>query len=527
MPIIQPSVGLYVGCMWVVWLYDSRVTGLADLVDEAVRRVRQAGTDLRRVEVKKALGGIPQSLPETISAFANSHGGVIILGLDERAGFAPVGADPKPLAVALANACQNLVEPSARADTDIVDVDGMPVAACAVAPVDSVRRPCYVKSQGLERGSYIRGHDGDRHLTTYEIHAVLSSRGQPTDDRAVVPDATVADLDAAAVAVLLERLRRTRGPVFQQQDDLTVLRMVGALATGSDHPSLAGLLALGVYPQQFLPQLDVTFVAFPTVDAQPLQDGTRFLDNASIDGPIPSMVAQAESAVARNMTRGAVITSQGRQDVPEYPLDAVRELVVNAIMHRDYHRLAQGTQIRVELYPNRLAITSPGGLFGVADPDELTRTPITASRNNSLGKLLEDIPMPHSGRTVAENRGGGLIAVKAALTRAGLPPAKITSTLSHFTVELFGRHHPGVDRSRQSRASAPSPAAAVTPRQAAVLGLLEQGDLTTAVLADTLGISRQAVLKHLTALETRGLVEPDANRKSRNVGWRLRRGVAG
>ena len=488
---------------------------LASTVRDAVSRVRQAGTDLRGIEVKKALGGAPKTLPETISAFANGDGGLIILGLDERSGFAPVGADARALAVACANACQNLLEPAVTAEVDIVDVDGAPVAVCAVHPVDSARRPCFVKSQGMERGSYIRGYDGDRHLTTYEIHALLSAHGQPTDDRAPVPDATMADLDPAAITVLLERLRRTRGPVFQSQDDMTVLRMVGVLATGSDHPSLAGLLALGMYPQQFFPQLDVTFVAYPTVDAQPLRDGTRFLDNVSIDGRIPDMVAMAESAVARNMTRGAVITSQGREDVPEYPLDAVRELVVNAIMHRDYHPLAQGTQIRVELYPDRLSITSPGGLFGVADPDALTRTPITASRNNSLGKLLEDTLMPRSGRTVAENRGSGLIAVSAALARAGLPPARITSTLSHFTVELFHDHGRGPGALGELGSVKP----VVTARQAEVLRLLEQGDRPAAELAGALGISRQAVLRRLAALEARGLVRPDMNRKSRNMRW--------
>jgi ATP-dependent DNA helicase RecG len=498
------------------------MTDLTVEVAEAVSRVRRAGTDLRDIEVKKALGGVPKTLAESVSAFANGVGGLIILGLDEQAGFVPVGVDVKPLAVALAAACSDGVEPAVRAEIDVVEVDGVPVVACVIPPVDGTRKPCFVKSQGLERGSYIRGHDGDRHLTTYEIHALASMRGQPGDDRAVVPDATLADLDQGAVAALLGRLRRTRGPVFQAQDDATVLRMVGVLATGSDHPTVAGLLAMGVYPQQFFPQLDVTFVAFPTVDARPLRDGTRFWDNVSIDGSVPVMVDLAEAAVARNMTRGAVVTGEGRQDVPEYPLDAVRELIVNAVMHRDYHRLAQGTQIRVELYPDRLAITSPGGLYGVADPDALTRTPITSSRNNTLGKLLEDVQMPHAGRAVAENRGSGLIAVSAALDEAGLPPARITATLSHFTVELFRRPGPHLTGSAHVRAQTALPRTigeAVTARQADVLRLLDRGALATVDLAAALGITRQAVQKHLVVLEARGLVQPDGNRKSRDVRW--------
>ncbi|MDR1431089.1 MAG: putative DNA binding domain-containing protein, partial [Propionibacteriaceae bacterium] len=415
------------------------MTNLKTVVEQSVSRIRAAETDLHDVEVKKALGGVPKSLPESVSAFANGQGGIIILGLDEGAGFAPVGADAKKMAEALVSACADAVEPAIRSEIDIVEVGGVPVAACAVPALEASRKPCFVKAQGLERGSYIRGHDGDRHLTTYEIHALLSLRSQPRDDRATVPEATMSDLDSAAVGRLLTRLRRTRGPVFQSQDDTTVLRMVGVLNADSEYLTLAGLLTLGIYPQQFFPQLDVTFVSFPTVDARPLPDGTRFLENQSIDGPIPQMVDAVESTLVRNMTRGAVITGAGRKDIFEYPTQAVRELVVNALMHRDYHRLAQGAQIRVELYPDRLVVTSPGGLFGVADPDALAHIPITSSRNNALGKILEDIEMPHSGRTVAENRGSGLIAVSAALEEAGMPPARFKSTLSHFTVELLRR----------------------------------------------------------------------------------------
>ncbi|MDR2619835.1 MAG: HTH domain-containing protein [Propionibacteriaceae bacterium] len=409
----------------------------------------------------------------------------------------------------------------------LYDKYGVPVAACAIPPLESSRKPCFVKTQGLERGSYIRGHDGDRHLTTYEIHVLISGRGQPKDDVAEVSAATLNDLNPTQVTRLLERLRRTRGPIFTAQDDNTVLRMVGVLAQDSEHPTLAGLLSLGIYPQQFFPQLDITFVQFPTVDARPLPDGTRFLDNISIDGSIPEMVELAESVVARNMTRGAVINGMGREDVWEYPIEAVRELIVNAIMHRDYHPLAQGTQIRIEMYPNRLTVMSPGGLFGVNDPDALMRTPITSSRNNTLSKLLEDVVMPNSGRSVAENRGSGLIAVSTALRGAGMPPARIKPTLSHFSVELFRRREnalfpPELSQTPQSIPPSRSGETAVEPtsRQSDILQLLAQADQTSISLATTLGITRQAVLKQLSTLENMGLVEPTTNRKSKKARWR-------
>jgi ATP-dependent DNA helicase RecG len=299
--------------------------------------------------------------------------------------------------------------------------------------------------------------------------------------------------------------------------------MVGALAPGSSLPTLAGLLSLGVYPQQFLPQLDITFVVFPTIDGRPMADGTRFLDNVSIDGSIPQMIDMAEKALIRNMTRRAVITGAGREDVWEFPLEAVRELIVNAIMHRDYHPLAQGTQIRMELYPDRLTITNPGGLFGVADPEALMRTPITSSRNNTLSKLLEDIEMPSSTRTVAENRGSGLIAVSTELDRANMPQACISSTISHFTIELHRQHGstgteavPPLQPSGSDLRQIPQ----LTPRQTEVLEVLSRTDVTAADISEYLGISRQAVQKHLSSLESKGLVEPTSEKRtSRTTRW--------
>ncbi|MXW68590.1 MAG: transcriptional regulator, partial [Acidimicrobiia bacterium] len=97
-------------------------------------------------------------------------------------------------------------------------------------------------------------------------------------------------------------------------DDDQILRSVGVLVGGEEPGiSLAGLLALGRYPQQFVPQLNVTFVAYPTTNGEPLEDGTRFLDNESLDGSIPVMLSGSLAAIRRNLTRRAIVTGEGRR----------------------------------------------------------------------------------------------------------------------------------------------------------------------------------------------------------------------
>jgi ATP-dependent DNA helicase RecG len=279
----------------------------------------------------------------------------------------------------------------------------------------------------MDRGSYIRTHDGDRRLTTYEVHILASSSGQPVDDMAAVPGATIEDLDPDLVRVLVKRLRSTRGGVFSQTTEAEILRLMGVVVDneGGLRVTLAGLLALGRYPQQFLPQLDATFVAHPTTSGEPLADGTRFTDNQSIDGPIPAIVAEALAAVRRNMKRRSVIVGLGREDRWEYPEEAVREVVANALMHRDYHPLARGAQVRVALYPDRLEVASPGGLYGPIAREDLGAEPMSSSRNARLAKLLEDVEVAGTGWTVCENRGSGLVATAAALRAAGFEPPEL------------------------------------------------------------------------------------------------------
>ena len=106
------------------------------------------------------------------------------------------------------------------------------------------------------------------------------------------------------------------------------------------------------------------------------------------------MVRDTLAAIRRNMSRRAVIADAGRQDIWEYPETALREAVVNALVHRDLSGSARGTQVQVEMYPDRLVIKNPGGLFGPVTVDSLGEEAISSARNATLIKLLEDVPLP-------------------------------------------------------------------------------------------------------------------------------------
>ena len=430
------------------------MSSLQQRLDEMLPAVRSAGSDLRDIEIKDASGGFPESLLPTISAFANGSGGMIVLGLSEP-DFLPTGADAAKLASDLASRCSKDFEPPVLPEIALCRVDDALVVVADVPETDAGAKPCSVMADSKNHPplAYIRSHDGNRRLTAYEHHALQAGRGQPRDDLEPVDGTSAADLDPELVNALLRRLRSRSGTRQWSDDDATCLRLLGVLVDAPQHSadgpadgtapaevvSLGGLLALGRYPQRYLPRLEIAFAAYPTVSGAPLADGTRFLDSRPIDGPIPVMLEAVAEAIRRNTRRRGVVVGLWREDHWEFPLEAVREVVVNALMHRDYRAAARGQPVMLALYPDRLEITNPGGLFGAIDPDRLLTAPVTAARNSHLAKLLRDLPASEGRRTVSENFGTGLLAVAESLRAAGLAPPELEHSLTEFRV-VFRNH---------------------------------------------------------------------------------------
>ncbi|MFN8075186.1 MAG: ATP-binding protein [Kineosporiaceae bacterium] len=408
-----------------------------------VALLRRRRTDLPSVEAKSAAGGLPRSVRETVSAFSNDRGGLLLLGLDEQASFAVApGMDAVSIRDALASLCSDAFEPPVRAEIDIHDFEGGQVVVATIPELDQARKPCYVKAKGMTGGSYTRGGDGDRLLTPYEIYLLHANRGQPRDDHEVVPEAGPEDLDPDAVARLLRRVRRREPAAFAAVDDETALIRLGVLRRGAPRPgvTLAGLITLGQWPQQYLPQLCVTFIAVPGVHKDAIPEGApRFTDNATIRGPLPQMIEDTVQVILRNTMTAAHVHGVGREDVGEYPVEALREAVTNALAHRDYSQHAHGTQVQVELYSDRLVVRNPGGLFGTVTPDDLGQEGVSSSRNGYLIPLLSDVYLPGTDRVVADNRGSGIPDMLARLRRANLSLPTFDSRLSRFTV-TFPRH---------------------------------------------------------------------------------------
>ena len=460
----------------------------AEELARIITQLRLVGADQQNVEVKTGVG---KSVLETLSAFANASGGLLIFGLSEADGFTPVdNFDALSARNALVDRCSQIT-PCLRPQVDIVPFENIQLLVATIEPVLASERPAYVTEKGVYRGSYLRVGDADQVMRNYEVDRLLEEQHQPLWDTEYVELAGMEDLDSVALQDFLTGQKSLRPKTFAQGVETAYARL--HVAQGG-HPSLAALLAMGEYPQEFFPRLNATFGLYPGTSKGDVTKGLRLLESANLTGSIPELVEAVIGKVRANMRTGALINDVFRKELPDYPLVAVREAIVNALLHRDYSPTARGTQVQVNMFVDRLEITSPGGLFGGVTVDSLGKDGLSSTRNQWLATFLENVRTSDGG-LVAENRGTGFAVIEQSLADALMPPAKIRESLTSFTI-IFERRHVA---KTETYASAKD-------HVLAILSSRTTGSTTEIVQAT--GLSRTAVQRAVNQLIEEGLVEP-------------------
>ena len=389
-------------------------------------------SETQTVEVKAAHEGCPTRLYDTLSSFSNQDsGGVILFGLDEASGFRPVGVyDLNDLQKKVTEQC-NQMEPRVRAVFTTAEYKGVPVCSAEIPSLDLTERPCYYKGAGKVRGSFVRVGDADLPMTDYEIYRFESFRKHQHDDERPVERASLSLLNRDKLQAYLLQMRMDR-PGFSQLNTEQTYEMLAI--TRDNVPTLAAVLNFGIYPQGFFPQLAVTAVVVPgTAIGDRAADNARFLDNKRIEGTLPDMLSEALSFCRRNMKTRTVFDPETaeRTDQTEYPIEAVREAVLNALIHRDYSPYTEGTPIQIDFFSDRLEIHSPGGLYGRMTVEELgyarpdLRNPVLAAMSEFLLKT--------------ENRYSGIPTMRRELEKAGLPAPVFQDRRNEFVVIFYNR----------------------------------------------------------------------------------------
>jgi ATP-dependent DNA helicase RecG len=338
--------------------------------------------------------------------------------------------------------------------------------------------------------AYNRGYDGDFLLSDIEEQAFLAARKPPMFDRAPVGQATADDFDEALVESFIASIRRNdpdgRGR-FADRGEL--LRRSGVLHADG-RPTVAGVLALGVYPQQWFPRFVIQAAAEP-LSGTPSE--VRARNQLTIDGPIPRMLDRAMDWARRTFDTAIITAPDGSvHDRYAYPLVAFRELIANALIHRDPDDWSAGMAIEVRLRRDRLVITNPGGLYGIT-VDRLGRDSVTSARNALLVAICQHVYSAETGARAIEALASGIPIVTDALAEAGLPrPTTSTRASSSPSSSASPRRHPSV---------------LPPPRDRVIYDALSGGPSTVADLGARTGLPAYTIRRSLRELRAQGLVE--------------------
>lgn len=384
------------------------------------------------IEVKAANKGCPHRLYDTLSSFSNQDtGGTIVFGIDEKQDFAPVGVyDLQDLQKNVTEQC-NQMEPPVRAVFTVAEIDGVSVCSAEIPGVDFSERPCYYKGRGRTKGSYIRVGDADLPMTDYELYSFEAFRKHLHDDERPIERASMSTLDAAQIQNYLLQKKLER-PGFAQLPEDQALEMLNVTRAGT--PTLAAVMNFCVYPQGYLPQLAITAVVVPGTEIGE-HDGieSRFLDNKRIEGTIKTMVDEAITFCKRNMKVQTIIDPETgkRRDRTEYPIEAIREAVLNALIHRDYSHLTEGTPVQINFFSDRLEIHSPGSLYGRMTVEQLGHARPDL-RNPALAVMTEVL-------VGAENRYSGIPTIRREMAAHNLPEPVFENRRNEFVVTLYNQ----------------------------------------------------------------------------------------
>jgi ATP-dependent DNA helicase RecG len=435
---------------------------MAELIDSLLRRHED-----KTLEFKRDLSS-PDRVIATMVAFANSAGGVIVLGVQDATRTVIGLGDPTKVEERLSNLVADRIVPSLLAEISVVPWRSTYVVVAEVFP--SPRRPHFVGQLGPERGCFVRIGSTNR-LADESLRAELARGMAPTFDETAISDAKATDLDRQYASDLLRRDSELT------DEQMLTLHALDRTPAGL-RPTIGGYLLFrrAVDPER-MPDAWVQCGRFSGTTRTTIADSRR------LDGRLFELVDGSLEFLDRALDTALVITAErpAHQARRPIPTAALREAVINAVVHADYRQ--QGSPIRIAVYSDRVEIENPGYLLPGLTVEDLF-TGVSRLRNRMIGRIFAE-------RGYIEQWGSGIRRMADACRDAGLPLPVI-------------EERPG--RVRVTFAMTRSTEPTLTPREEQVFGLLQSdGGTSSAEVSRALDVSDRTARAVLAKLVAKGV----------------------
>ena len=429
-------------------------------------------------------------LAKTLIAFANTSGGKLILGVDDQRQIIGVQGDEFDLMDQIASMLYSKCEPTLLPNIYLETLQGKTLVVLQVHRGSQL--PYYLKSQGREQGVYVRLGASNRPASQEMIHELERQRLLQSYDEQVNWDIELDALDLTPLRLAFEKAGKPLDPA--RMKSLKLIRN----EHGIDRPTHGLMLLLGLYEQA-----EIKCSRFKGTSM------AVFLDKKEYRGDLFTQLAQAEAFIKNHLHLKAEILGLQRTETYEIPIPAIREALINALVHRDYSNA--GRDIKIGIYDDILNIVSPGGF-----PNGLTLDDVLKGRSEIRNKVIARI---FKELGFIEQWGSGINRIRTLCQQAGNPDPAIRESGDFVDIEFHRANKaemetPGGETGgeiggeiRESGGEIPVQSD-LTERQSAVLALINQDPhITQRQLATALGINGSAVQKHLDKLKAAGAIE--------------------
>lgn len=393
---------------------------------EIIRNGENSGVEFKRDVIQN------DALATELVAFANFEGGMVLLGVEDDGSISGITrTDPEQFVM---NACRDKIRPALIPFYErIKDVEpGKDVVVVRVSRGLDVHTLWHHNKNAY----FIRVGTHSREPTPEELGRLFQQRGGFRAELRPVSGAVFADLDIRRLKNYFTHVRQQSVPADDDEVAWATL-LFNTEVMVEDGITVSGILLFGRTPNRFLPQAGIDAAAFQSANKEYAAS-----ERSALRGPITpllsdageivetGLVEQALAFVQRNTTVVGHLEEGGvrREEIPAYPREAVREAIVNALVHRDY--LLSSTDIELSIYADRLEVVSPGRLPNGITPARML-TGCRSARNQLIKDIMRDYRyLEHSGMGVPRK------IVKCMKEHNGTDPVLIEDG-ERFTVRLI------------------------------------------------------------------------------------------
>ena len=368
----------------------------------------------QRLEFKRSLAEL-ETGARSVTAMANADGGSVVFGVRDDGTILgmEIGAQTRERVV---QAITANTDPTLYPSVEVVKLDEQTIILVTVP--ESQDKPHLVQGR-----AYKRVGATDVQMGRAEYERLLLQRQQVEFDHQLVKGATHADLDEARLEWYIRQRAERRGVGVPASSVRETLLNLGALVEekGELVPTAGGLLFFGRDPQRFFPHSEVRIARFK---------GTamgHFIDSADLRGTLPEMIDEAERFIRRNTRTAAKVVGFKRREISEYPYEATREAICNAVCHRDY--FMDGSTVRIMIFDDRIEVNSPGSLPPGVTIKNIDRKHVL--RNKLIANYLYDV-------YYIEKWGTGITKMRRLMHEHGLMEPILENLNSFFAVTFSG-----------------------------------------------------------------------------------------